>query len=87
MATPQPTPPRSPSSPPKECVLVKTPDSSPYDSDHDLAIPAEEIFAGKGRNLISVYQFSSDNYYIRLHSLFYKMFCRLICTYILLTRF
>lgn len=52
MATPQPTPPRSPSSPPKECVLVKTPDSSPYESDHDLAIPAEEILSGKGRNLI-----------------------------------
>ncbi|VCW98884.1 unnamed protein product [Gulo gulo] len=48
VATPQPTPPHSPSSPPKECVLVKTPDSSPCDSDHELAIPAEEIFAGKG---------------------------------------
>ena len=57
MATPQPTPPRSPSSPPKERVLVKTPDSSPCDSDHDLSIPEKEILAEKGRNLISIYQF------------------------------
>ncbi|KAG8511740.1 Protein TALPID3, partial [Galemys pyrenaicus] len=47
LATPQPTPPRSPSSPPKECILVKTPDSSPCDSDHDIAVPVEEIVAQK----------------------------------------
>ncbi|XP_022346695.1 protein TALPID3 isoform X1 [Enhydra lutris kenyoni] len=54
VATPQPTPPCSPSSPPKECVLVKTPDSSPCDSDHDLALPAEEIFAGKGDEMPAI---------------------------------
>lgn len=73
MATPQPTPPLSPSSLPKERVLVKTPDSSPCGSDHDLAIPAKEIFAEKGRNLISVRQFSSNNYYLGLHDLFYVL--------------
>uniref|UniRef100_A0A8C9M4C2 KIAA0586 n=1 Tax=Panthera tigris altaica TaxID=74533 RepID=A0A8C9M4C2_PANTA len=52
--TPQPTPPRSPSSPPKESVLVKTPDSSPYDSDHDLAIPVKEIFAEKGNDMSAI---------------------------------
>ncbi|KAM5340520.1 protein TALPID3 isoform 3-T3 [Glossophaga mutica] len=46
VATPQPTPPHSPL-PPKEHVLVKTPDSSPCDSDHDGAFPAKEIFAEK----------------------------------------
>ncbi|XP_048076046.1 protein TALPID3 isoform X4 [Ursus arctos] len=50
VATPQPTPPLSPSSLPKERVLVKTPDSSPCGSDHDLAIPAKEIFAEKGND-------------------------------------
>ncbi|XP_076978615.1 protein TALPID3 isoform X4 [Tamandua tetradactyla] len=46
--TPQPTPPCSPSLPPKERVLVKTPDSSPCDSDHDVAFPEKELFAQKG---------------------------------------
>ncbi|EFB24927.1 hypothetical protein PANDA_000833, partial [Ailuropoda melanoleuca] len=50
VATPQPTPPLSPSSPPKEHVLVKTPDSSPCGSDHDLAIPAKEIFPEQGND-------------------------------------
>ena len=57
LATPQPTPPRSPSSPPKEHVLVKTPDSSPSVSDHDVAFPVKEILAEEGRNLISITQF------------------------------
>ncbi|XP_037359321.1 protein TALPID3 isoform X2 [Talpa occidentalis] len=47
VATPQPTPPRSPSSLPKEYILVKTPDSSPCDSDHDIAVPVGEILAEK----------------------------------------
>uniref|UniRef100_H0WKT7 KIAA0586 n=1 Tax=Otolemur garnettii TaxID=30611 RepID=H0WKT7_OTOGA len=47
VATPQPTPPHSPSSPPQEYVLVKTPDSSPCDSDHNVALHANEIFAEK----------------------------------------
>ncbi|XP_046503519.1 protein TALPID3 isoform X1 [Equus quagga] len=54
VATPQPTPPRSPCSPPKECVLVKTPDSSPCDSDHDVAFPVKEIFAEKGNDVPAV---------------------------------
>ncbi|XP_058149341.1 protein TALPID3 isoform X3 [Dasypus novemcinctus] len=48
LPTPQPTPPCSPSSFPKEHVLVKTPDSSPCDSDHDVAFPVKELFAEKG---------------------------------------
>ncbi|XP_007466108.1 PREDICTED: protein TALPID3 isoform X2 [Lipotes vexillifer] len=50
VATPQPTPPLSPSSP-EERVLVKTPDSSPCDSDHDVAFPMKEIFAEEGNNM------------------------------------
>ncbi|XP_045057598.2 protein TALPID3 isoform X3 [Desmodus rotundus] len=46
VATPQPTPPHSPPLP-KEHVVVKTPDSSPCASDHDVAFPVEEIFAEK----------------------------------------
>lgn len=57
VATPQPTPPLSPSSPPEERVFVKTPDSSPCVSDHDVAFPMKEIFAEEGRNLISITQF------------------------------
>lgn len=56
VATPQPTPPHSPPLP-KEHVVVKTPDSSPCASDHDVAFPVEEIFAEKGTHLISVIQF------------------------------
>ncbi|XP_037688544.1 protein TALPID3 isoform X2 [Choloepus didactylus] len=48
LPTPQPTPPCSPSSPPKERVIVKTPDSSPCDSDHDVAFPVKELFVEKG---------------------------------------
>ncbi|XP_057400062.1 protein TALPID3 isoform X3 [Balaenoptera acutorostrata] len=51
VATPQPTPPLSPSSPPEERVWVKTPDSSPYVSDHDVAFPMKEIFAEEGNNM------------------------------------
>ncbi|XP_059952125.1 protein TALPID3 isoform X4 [Mesoplodon densirostris] len=51
VATPQPTPPLSPSSPPEERVLVKTPDSSPCVSDHDVAFPVKEIFAEEGNNM------------------------------------
>ncbi|XP_012580118.1 PREDICTED: protein TALPID3 isoform X2 [Condylura cristata] len=47
VATPEPTPPPSPSSPSKEYILVKTPDSSPCDSDHDIAVPVAEILAEK----------------------------------------
>ncbi|XP_025248399.1 protein TALPID3 isoform X4 [Theropithecus gelada] len=54
LATPQPTPPCSPSSPTKECVLVKTPDSSPCDSDHDMAFPVKEIYAEKGDDLPAI---------------------------------
>ncbi|KAM9093448.1 protein TALPID3 isoform 1-T2 [Megaptera novaeangliae] len=51
VATPQPTPPLSPSSPPEERVWVKTPDSSPCVSDHDAAFPMKEIFAEEGNNM------------------------------------
>ncbi|XP_033622804.1 protein TALPID3 isoform X2 [Fukomys damarensis] len=51
VATPQPTPPRSPASPPKEYVLVKTPDSSPCSSYHDVAFPVKEISAAKEKSL------------------------------------
>ncbi|XP_023371639.1 protein TALPID3 [Otolemur garnettii] len=54
VATPQPTPPHSPSSPPQEYVLVKTPDSSPCDSDHNVALHANEIFAEKGNDMPTV---------------------------------
>ncbi|KAB0342382.1 hypothetical protein FD754_019308 [Muntiacus muntjak] len=54
LATPQPTPPRSPSSPPKEQVLVKTPDSSPCVSDHDVAIPMKEILAEEGNDMPAI---------------------------------
>ncbi|XP_073923999.1 protein TALPID3 isoform X8 [Castor canadensis] len=47
VATPQPTPPRSPSSLSEERVLVKTPDSSPCVSDNNVAFPVKEIFAEK----------------------------------------
>ncbi|XP_036061522.1 protein TALPID3 [Onychomys torridus] len=46
VATPQPTPPCSPS--PQEYVLVRTPDSSSWDSDQDVASPSKEISAEKG---------------------------------------
>uniref|UniRef100_A0A8C5YX30 KIAA0586 n=1 Tax=Marmota marmota marmota TaxID=9994 RepID=A0A8C5YX30_MARMA len=51
VATPQPTPPRSPSSPPKDRVLVKTPDSSPCDSDHDGAFFVKDVFPEKGHDM------------------------------------
>lgn len=51
LPTPQPTPPCSPSPLPKECVLVKTPDSSPCVSDHDVALPVKEIFAEEGNDM------------------------------------
>ncbi|XP_077906102.1 protein TALPID3 isoform X10 [Ictidomys tridecemlineatus] len=51
VATPQPTPPRSPSSPPKDRVLVKTPDSSPCDSDHDGAFSVKDVFPEKGHDM------------------------------------
>ncbi|KAG5206754.1 hypothetical protein JEQ12_018327 [Ovis aries] len=54
LATPQPTPPRSPSSPPKEHVLVKTPDSSPSVSDHDVAFPMKEILAEEGNDMPAI---------------------------------
>uniref|UniRef100_A0A2K5HW58 KIAA0586 n=1 Tax=Colobus angolensis palliatus TaxID=336983 RepID=A0A2K5HW58_COLAP len=54
LATPQPTPPCSPSSPTKECVLVKTPDSSPCDSDQDMAFPVKEICAEKGDDMLAI---------------------------------
>uniref|UniRef100_A0A3Q1LLG6 KIAA0586 n=1 Tax=Bos taurus TaxID=9913 RepID=A0A3Q1LLG6_BOVIN len=54
LATPQPTPPRSPSSPPKEHVLVKTPDSSPSVSDHDVAFPMKEILAEEGDDVPAI---------------------------------
>nr|XP_039325269.1 protein TALPID3 isoform X2 [Saimiri boliviensis boliviensis] len=54
LATPQPTPPRSTSSSPKECVLVKTPDSSPCDSDHDMAFPVKKVLAEKGDDMPAV---------------------------------
>lgn len=50
VATPQPTPPHSPS-PAKEYVLIETPVASPCDSDHDVALPVEEILAEKERSL------------------------------------
>ncbi|KAF4017530.1 hypothetical protein G4228_008613 [Cervus hanglu yarkandensis] len=54
LATPQPTPPHSPSSPPKEHLLVKTPDSSPCVSDHDVAIPMKEILAEEGNDMPAI---------------------------------
>uniref|UniRef100_A0A8C9UMT1 KIAA0586 n=1 Tax=Spermophilus dauricus TaxID=99837 RepID=A0A8C9UMT1_SPEDA len=51
VATPQPTPPRSPSSPPKDQVLVKTPDSSPCNSDHDGAFSVKDVFPEKGHDM------------------------------------
>ncbi|XP_059135132.1 protein TALPID3 [Peromyscus eremicus] len=53
VATPQPTPPCSPS-PPEEYVLVKTPDSSSWDSDQDVASPSKEISAEKGSAIPAV---------------------------------
>ncbi|XP_052041652.1 protein TALPID3 isoform X2 [Apodemus sylvaticus] len=50
VATPQPTPPCSPS-PLKEHVLVKTPDSSPCESDQDVASSIKEIHVEKGSDL------------------------------------
>ncbi|KAM4830889.1 protein TALPID3 [Urocitellus parryii] len=54
VATPQPTPPRSPSSPPKDRVLVKTPDSSPCDSDHDGAFSVKDVFPEKGHDMPAI---------------------------------
>ncbi|XP_006891878.1 PREDICTED: protein TALPID3 [Elephantulus edwardii] len=51
VATPQPTPPQSPSSFTKERVWVKTPDSSPGDSDHDEAFLVNEIYVEKGNDI------------------------------------
>ncbi|XP_058521398.1 protein TALPID3 [Ochotona princeps] len=53
VVTPQPTPP-GPLSPARECVLVKTPVSSPCDSDHDVALPVKEIFAEKGNDMPAI---------------------------------
>nr|XP_048271427.1 protein TALPID3 isoform X2 [Myodes glareolus] len=53
VATPQPTPPCSPP-PPQEPVLVKTPDSSPCDSDQDVAFPLKEICAEKGSDVPAI---------------------------------
>uniref|UniRef100_A0A8C6RI44 RIKEN cDNA 2700049A03 gene n=1 Tax=Nannospalax galili TaxID=1026970 RepID=A0A8C6RI44_NANGA len=53
VATPQPTPPGSPS-PPEEHVLVKTPDSSPCDSAYDVAFPVKEVCAEKGDNIPTI---------------------------------
>ncbi|KAL1790189.1 TALPID3 isoform X1 [Sigmodon hispidus] len=50
VATPQPTPPYSPS-PPQEHMVVKTPDSSPCESDQDVASPVKEICAEKGSDV------------------------------------
>uniref|UniRef100_A0A8C3W1F3 KIAA0586 n=1 Tax=Catagonus wagneri TaxID=51154 RepID=A0A8C3W1F3_9CETA len=54
LPTPQPTPPQSPSPPPKECVLLKTPDSSPCVSDRDVALPVKEIFAEEGNDMAGI---------------------------------
>ncbi|KAM6202135.1 protein TALPID3 [Rhynchocyon petersi] len=51
VATPQPTPPHSPSSLPTEYVLVRTPDSSPRDSDHEDAFPVKEPCVEKGNDM------------------------------------
>ncbi|XP_048217810.1 protein TALPID3 isoform X1 [Perognathus longimembris pacificus] len=51
VATPQPTPPCSPPPSPKELVVLKTPDSSPCDSDHEIAFSVKEIFAEKEKSL------------------------------------
>ncbi|XP_031213448.1 protein TALPID3 isoform X2 [Mastomys coucha] len=53
VATPQPTPPCSPS-PLKEHVLVKTPDSSPWESDQDVASSIKEIRVEKGSDMPAV---------------------------------
>ncbi|XP_021057256.1 protein TALPID3 isoform X3 [Mus pahari] len=53
VATPQPTPPCSPS-PVKEHVLVKTPDSSPCESDPDVASSLKEIRVEKGSDMPAV---------------------------------
>lgn len=50
VATPQPTPPCSPA-PLKEHVFVKTPDSSPCESDQDVASSVKEIPVEKGSDL------------------------------------
>nr|XP_036862894.1 protein TALPID3 isoform X1 [Manis javanica] len=54
VATPQPTPPHSPSSSLEEHVLVKTPDSSPCNSGHDIAFPVKDVFAEKGNDIPAV---------------------------------
>ncbi|XP_005399274.1 PREDICTED: protein TALPID3 isoform X2 [Chinchilla lanigera] len=51
VATPQPTPPCSPLAPPEECMLVKTPDSSPCGSYHDVAFVMKEISAKNEKSL------------------------------------
>ncbi|XP_021498319.1 protein TALPID3 isoform X4 [Meriones unguiculatus] len=53
VATPQPTPPSSPS-PPKEHMLVKTPVSSPCDSDQDVASPVKEIRTEKESDMAAI---------------------------------
>uniref|UniRef100_A0A5F9CMT1 KIAA0586 n=1 Tax=Oryctolagus cuniculus TaxID=9986 RepID=A0A5F9CMT1_RABIT len=53
VATPQPTPPHSPS-PAKEYVLIETPVASPCDSDHDVALPVKEILAEKGNDMPAI---------------------------------
>ncbi|ERE72313.1 hypothetical protein H671_5g15127 [Cricetulus griseus] len=53
VATPQPTPPCSPP-PPQEHVLVNTPDSSPCDSDQDVASSIKEICTEKGSDIPAI---------------------------------
>ncbi|XP_042538467.1 protein TALPID3 [Dipodomys spectabilis] len=50
VATPQPTPPGSPPASPK-LVLLQTPDSSPCDSEHEIAFSVKEIVAEKEKSL------------------------------------
>ncbi|XP_076778168.1 protein TALPID3 isoform X2 [Arvicanthis niloticus] len=53
VATPQPTPPCSPA-PLKEHMVVKTPDSSPCESDQDVASCIKEIHVEKGSDMPAV---------------------------------
>ncbi|XP_054989602.1 protein TALPID3 isoform X2 [Sorex araneus] len=59
MATPQPTPPCSPSSLSKEQVLIKTPYSSPCDSDNEIVLPVKEILSEKGSDMPVVTVFNT----------------------------
>ncbi|XP_055989198.1 protein TALPID3 isoform X2 [Sorex fumeus] len=59
VATPQPTPPCSPSSLSKEQVLIKTPYSSPRDSDNEIVLPVKEILAEKGNDMPVVTVFNT----------------------------